>query len=176
MVRIGLITDTHIPWVRKALPPEVMQTFEGVDLILHAGDIYSHVVLDELERIAPVLAALGDDDYPSDDVRVKEKHVLQIEGHRIWLVHEGPSGPLSRTWRPIWWQSRIPPEQDKSAKPDIIVSGHEHRPWVERYDGLLHINSGSATFLDYREGPGTVGILELDAGKAGASIIRLSET
>ncbi len=54
---IGLISDTHIPWAVKELPPEVGEAFRGVDLILHAGDIYSHAVLDELERIAPVLAA-----------------------------------------------------------------------------------------------------------------------
>ena len=62
------------------------------------------------------------------------------------------------------------------GKPDIIVSGHEHRPVVERYDGLLHINSGSPTLLEYREGLGTVGVLELGPGKAEASIIRLSKT
>jgi putative phosphoesterase len=175
-MRIGLISDTHIPWVCKTLPQEVTAAFRGVDLILHAGDIYSHSVLDDLERIAPVLAALGDDDYPSDDSRVKEKHVLQLEGQTLWLLHEGPPSPLARSWRPLWWQSRIHVGQGKDGKPDIIISGHEHRTNVERYDGLLCVNSGSATFLNYRDGLGTVGILELDPGKAEATIIKLSET
>ncbi|OGO40524.1 MAG: hypothetical protein A2147_07625 [Chloroflexi bacterium RBG_16_57_8] len=175
-MRIGLVSDTHIPWARKALPPEVTEAFRGVDLILHAGDIYSHSVLDELERVAPVCAALGDDDYPSDDPRVKDKHVLYLEGQTLWLIHEGPPCPLSRTWRPLWWQSRISPGQDRNGKPDIIVSGHEHRAMVERCDGLLYVNSGSPTLLEYRDGLGTVGILELDSGKAEVSIIRLSET
>src|SRR5512143_895758 len=94
-MRIGLITDTHIPWAVKELPRQVATTFQGVDLILHAGDIYSHVVLDELERIAPVLAAQGDDDYPAPDRRVRDKPVLKFDGPTIWLIHERPSTPLS---------------------------------------------------------------------------------
>ena len=63
-MRIGLISDTHIPDVARAIPRNVSRAFSGVDLILHAGDIQLASVLDELERIAPVLAARGDDDYP----------------------------------------------------------------------------------------------------------------
>ena len=65
-MRIGLISDTHIPDAAKALPPQVKEAFRDVDLIMHAGDLYEVSVLDELESIAPVLAALGDDD--GDDV------------------------------------------------------------------------------------------------------------
>jgi len=91
-MRIGLISDTHIPEVAQALPPEVVQAFRGVELILHAGDIYVPAVLDELELIAPVVAAEGDDDYYSviTDERVKGKHILKLEGQTIWLVHENP--------------------------------------------------------------------------------------
>jgi putative phosphoesterase len=62
-MRIGLLSDTHIPDVAEKLPDELMEVFQGVDLILHAGDLYTPSVLDDLERIAPVLAALGDDDH-----------------------------------------------------------------------------------------------------------------
>jgi len=173
MKRIGLITDTHIPWVQKELPRQVMETFRGVDLILHAGDIYSHTVLDQLESVAPVLAALGDDDYADSDPRVKEKHVLEIEGHRIWLIHEGPYN-ATQPWLSFWWQNRISPQDEKYGKPDIIICGHEHRTAVERFDGIMCINSGSPTYLEYRSGLGTVGILELEAGKkADVRIVQL---
>ena len=62
-MRIGLISDTHIPLVAQELPPQVMDVFRGVDLILHAGDIYAPSVIEELERIAPIFIAEGDDDY-----------------------------------------------------------------------------------------------------------------
>ena len=170
---IGLISDTHIPWEQKELPPQVLEVFQGMELILHAGDIYSHSVLDDLEQIAPVLAALGDDDYPGSDSRVQEKHVLEIEGHRLWLIHEGPQTPLSSAWLPMWWQSRISPEEDNDGKPDIIISGHDHRTVVERCDGILYVNSGSPTFLNYQRGLGTVGILELNPDRADVRIIQL---
>jgi putative phosphoesterase len=172
-MRIGLISDTHIPWERNELPPEVLETFQGVDLILHGGDIYAHYVLDELERIAPVLAALGDDDYPSQDSRVQEKHILKLEEQTLWLIHEGPQTTLSPEWLSSWWQNRISPESENYGKPDIIVSGHEHRTLVERSDGILLINPGSPTLLNYRPGLGTVGILELNSGQADVSIIQL---
>ena len=61
-MRIGLISDTHIPDIEKKIPFEIMHSFRGVDLILHAGDVYSPSVLDDLDCIAPVLVARGDDD------------------------------------------------------------------------------------------------------------------
>ncbi len=159
MVRIGLISDTHIPWEEKQLPPQVLEVFQGVDLIMHAGDIYSHAVLADLEHIAPVLAALGDDDYPSPDVRVQEKHILEIEGMKLWLIHERPY--------------RITPADIEAGKPEIIVFGHEHRTVLEHADDILYVSSGSPTFLHYKKGLGTVGILEINAGKAEAQIIQL---
>jgi putative phosphoesterase len=169
-VRIGLISDTHIPWERKELPTEVMDAFQGVDLILHAGDIYAQSVLDDLERIAPVLAAFGDDDYPRSDPRLQHKHVLEFEGLKLWLVHERPYTlrfPLSHH------KNGDGNEEEKFSKPDIIVFGHEHQTVVEHSDSVLYINSGSPTFLNYQRGLGTVGILELEEGKADVQIIQL---
>jgi len=155
-MRIGLIADTHIPDVAKALPPEVFQAFGGVDLILHAGDIYIASVLDELERIAPVLAAKGDDDCGNieEDGRVEDKHILELEGQTLWLVHERP-----------WISGRYAPE--------VIVFGHEHRVTVQRHGGVLFVNPGSPTFQNYRRGLGTVGILSINSGDAEVQIVQL---
>ncbi len=170
---IGLLSDTHIPWEQKALPPQVFEVFRDVDLILHGGDIYSHIVLDDLESIAPVLAALGDDDYPGPDPRVKEKHILELEGHTLLLIHEGPYIPLTPEQLALWWKNRISPGEEKYGQPDIIVSGHEHRTLLERTDGILHISSGSPTLLHYKRGLGTVALLELKPGFEDVQIIQL---
>jgi len=97
---IGLLSDTHIrvPGYRaglgqlcaNALPPQIKDAFHGVDLILHAGDIYTLPILDELEHIAPIMAAEGDDDpfEIMNDKRVKWKHVITVAGITIWLAHE----------------------------------------------------------------------------------------
>ncbi len=170
-MRIGLLSDTHIPQAEKELPAELTAAFQGVELILHAGDIYIPSVLDTLECIAPVLAARGDDDYGDTllDSRVKEKHILQLEGQTLWLIHERP---YSHTWwQSSWWQSRLSPEQNN--RPDIVVFGHEHRTVVQDIDGTLFVNPGSPTFLHYRRGLGTVGILDINSGKTEAHILQL---
>ena len=168
-MRIGLLSDTHIPEAATELPPEVMEAFQGVDLILHAGDIYSVSVLDDLEKIAPVLAARGDDDYGAavTDKRVKEKHVLKIEGRTLWLIH---GRPLALYISAAWWRNRGPAEEEL---PDIVVFGHEHRTVLEQTYDILFVSPGSPTFLNYRRGLGTIGILDLDSGKPDARIIQL---
>jgi len=170
-MRIGLISDTHIPEVEDKLPLQVRQVFQGVDLILHAGDIYATSVLDELERLAPVLAALGDDDYAIGDKRVKEKHILELEGQILWLVHMTPL-----YFSAGQWLRQDPSELGKDARPDIIVFGHEHRTLVQRSNGILYVNSGSPTLLNYQRGPGTLGILDINSGKADARIIQLGKS
>lgn len=169
-MRIGLLSDTHIPVAEKELPPEVARAFRGVDLVLHAGDIYDQSVLDDLERIAPVLAARGDDDYLSSltDERVKEKHVLKLEGKTLWLVHERSYYITSS-----WWQSRVPTGHENYDIPDIVVFGHEHRTVLQRLDDILFVSPGSPTFLGYRPGLGTVGILDIDSGEANVRILEL---
>jgi uncharacterized protein len=191
-MRIGLVSDTHIWQDGEALPPELIEIFQGVDLILHAGDIFSLHVLDELERIAPVLAARGDDDYAysTRDKRVKDLHILKLEGHTLWLVHEKPyylnlqrsptepSAVLNPDEKPIHldfqrWQSIFPYMPKKDERPGIVVFGHEHRTVVEQVNDILFICSGSPTFLGYENGLGTAAILELNGGKPEVQILQL---
>ena len=165
---IGLISDTHIriPGHRaglsslttEALPGEVKVAFAGVDLILHAGDIYTLPVLDELETVAPVIAAEGDDDpFESvNDSRVKPEHTIEIEGVTIWISHYG-----------MW------PENTTRKQPDVIVYGHSHRSAMDRTDGTLHINPGSPTFPQYNHVIGSVGFLDIKDGRVDARIVQL---
>ena len=169
-MRIGLLSDTHIPGAAQALPPQIAEAFRDVDLILHAGDIYVSSVLDELERIAPVLAASGDDDWGNilADKRVKSRHVLKLEGQTLWLVHERPY-----PYKFPSLQTGSSPEQRDPDAPDIVVFGHEHATLVRDYKGVLFVNPGSPTFLNYRRGLGTVGILDIDSGQAQVQILQL---
>ncbi len=154
---IGLISDTHIPDHAKELPDQLKETFRGVDLILHAGDIYVPSVLDELEHLAPVLVAQGDDDHEVlGDRRVKMKHILNIEGVTIWLTHTRP-----RTWN------------ENEKRPDVIVFGHTHEATLGNHGGILRINPGSPTFPHYKPEPGTVALLTVSSGKAEAQIVQL---
>lgn len=170
-MRIGLLSDTHIPEVAQGLPPQIAEAFGDVDLVLHAGDIYVPRVLDELEGIAPVLAAEGDDDYGDTltDERVKAKHVLKLEGQTLWLIHERPYFHKFPSW-----QRGKPPAQGGYDTPDIVVFGHEHRPALQRSGDVLYVNPGSPTLLRYRRGLGTVGILNIDSDEADVVILQLT--
>ena len=167
-MRIGLISDTHIPQAASKLPEEVFKTFSSIDLILHAGDIYETSVLDSLEKTAPVLAARGDDDYAETarDKRVKYRQIFQLDGKTIWLIHENPFTSIATASSPDWWGDGI--------KPDVVVFGHEHRTYEETRDGILLINPGSPTFLNYKKGLGTVGILEITHDRIDYQVINLS--
>src|SRR5712692_11777032 len=87
-MRIGLISDTHMPFGGIALWDEVDAAFQGVDLILHAGDIVHPMVLDRLEQIAPVLAARGNNDFGIDDDRIKDRQGLELHGRRLVMLHD----------------------------------------------------------------------------------------
>ena len=169
-MRIGLVADTHIPQAASELPPDLIRALLGVDLILHAGDIYTTSVLDELEKVAPVLAARGDDDWGSTltDRRVKEKHVLSLEGRTLWLIHQRPY-----YLTPQWWRSRQSSETGQPDPPDVVIFGHEHRTVVERVNDVLLVSPGSPTFLNYLRGLGTIGILHLNSGEVDVSIVHL---
>jgi putative phosphoesterase len=192
-MRIGLISDTHIQYDTEEVPPQVKELFKDVDLILHAGDIYLSSVLDELEEIAPVLAARGDDDSALVNGRVKEKHVLNFEGFSLWLIHIFPYFSLhslqsysyasSRVLHSFLYGASASSEQEveealreiieREDVPDILVFGDTHRASLHRVNGVLFINPGSATFPDYRRILGTAAILTISPGKAEADIIQL---
>ena len=99
-MRIGLIADTHIPEACTRLPDSVLEAFREVDLVMHAGDVYVNRVLDELARIAPVIAALGNGDEGLDGTIATgsipmngcaRRICSKSQGLRIGLAHAMPT-------------------------------------------------------------------------------------
>ena len=96
-MRIGLISDTHIPEARPELWPQVFDVFDGVDAILHGGDIHDLVVLDQLDEVAPLWSARGNGEDGSagrpiagDDQRLRYSWLLDLAGMRVGLTHDMP--------------------------------------------------------------------------------------
>lgn len=181
-MRIGLIADTHIAEAGvKELWPEIFAAFEGVDLILHAGDIMLTRVLDDLERIAPVLAALGNHDGGLEsDPRVEHHHVLEFEGHTVALVHqfEWSDGPGAFNHDdPEGHLEYLCGHFMGGATGDIIVFGDSHYERVEQFGPVLLVNPGSPTFpRNMSPRLGHIGFLTLERGKPPFAEIRhLSE-
>ena len=73
-MRVGVVSDTHIPSRAPAIPPGVFEAFEGVHLILHAGDVSVRAALDELAALAPVHAVAGNIDDASLQVKRQSRN------------------------------------------------------------------------------------------------------
>jgi len=127
MPKLGVISDTH-----NYLDPKVLTLFEGVEHILHAGDIGMPWLILQLENIAPVTAVLGNTDEPG--LRFRQTEVTEF-AERKFLIHHivnprALDDDLSR---------RITRE-----KPRVVVFGHTHKPFCETIDGILYFNPGYA--------------------------------
>ena len=152
MKTIGIISDTHIPTRMAKLPLEVLSVFNGVDLILHAGDFESLSIADTLEEIAPLKSVTGNMCWNEVREKFPDNLLLEVEELTIGLTHGrgGASGHNSRI---------IQVFNDK--KPDIIVSGHTHMPDARVIDGTLLLNPGSPTDKRFAK-KNTVAILRID--------------
>ena len=191
-MRIGLISDTRIPGTATEVPPQVPRAFEGVDLILHAGGIQAARVLDWLERIAPVKAVgrIQGRQFESstpfgletEDSRVAEQHVLQLEGHTIGMVNSLDLHHLNDDVFPGFIAARRFPEGAVSSQVesvfgtpvDIVVFGRTLEAMVEEHDGILFVNPGSPTLPKNSMRLGQVAILDLTSESREARIIDLA--
>lgn len=150
-MKIGVISDTHIKNPDRLLPNEVFLAFEGVDLILHAGDILIEEVLLQLEAIAPVLAVAGN----NDSYEIYQKHgnrrVITAGDKKIGLTHGMSRGKTYMSAYAEFYDDEV----------DCIVYGHSHIPHNEVINGILFFNPGSATQRRFQPRH-SIGILHID--------------
>ncbi|GIM47139.1 phosphoesterase [Collibacillus ludicampi] len=162
--RIGVISDTHIPRRSRSLPSIIFEQFQGVDLIIHTGDLVDEVVLDDLSALAPVEAVAGNNDPLTVIQRFGWKRILEIGPWKIGMTH-GHIGKASSTPDCAF-------EMFANDQVDVIVFGHSHKPYLEERNGILLFNAGSPTDRR-RETQYSIGILTLDV-KPQASWIKWS--
>ena len=163
-MRVVALADTHAPRRWKSCPPPVAEQLRGADLILHAGDVCTAAVLEELAQYAPVLAVAGNNDGP-DVAAWGAPPTLQadLDGLRVAMIHD--SGAAA---------GRLPRLRRRFPGAGLVVFGHSHIPLDDEANGLRIFNPGSPT--DRRRQPhGTVGVLHIESGQvAGARIIPVS--
>jgi hypothetical protein len=180
-MRIGLISDTHIPVATDHLWPQIYEAFAGVDLIMHGGDLMVAEVIDWLEVVAPVMAVSGNGDYTGwqrsvapEDPRLSESKVLVVdapEGRRlrIGLVHDFqlPESPPLRTMEGLM-------SHYFGGPVNVIVRGSTHAAQITTVKGVLIVNPGSPTFPNHQSTRlGTVGFLEIEGARVRASLLQL---
>ncbi|MBU0467658.1 MAG: YfcE family phosphodiesterase [Candidatus Omnitrophica bacterium] len=158
-MKIGVTSDTH----DRGLPKQMLDDFQDVDLIIHAGDACSLDAINELKNIAEVIAVFGN----MDDMQVREgyreKLIIKKEGASIGIFHGRGSAKKVLDFVV---------EEFKDEKVDVVVFGHSHCAIKEVIDGILYFNPGSpndkfcAPYCAY-------GILEVKDGKVDAKIIKV---
>jgi len=123
---VGLISDTH-----GLVRADVHTALDGVELILHSGDVGGDEILDELALIAPVRAVRGNTDAPGDP-RLPESIELEVGGVRIHVSHGHETG------------APTPEKLLARYDADVIVYGHTHKALVVKADGRWVVNPGAA--------------------------------
>jgi putative phosphoesterase len=123
MKTIGVISDTH-----GVLRPEAVKALRGVDLIIHAGDVGRSDILDSLRQIAPVFAVRGNTDHEEWARTLPLTERVQVDQQLIFVLHD-------------LRQLGLTPEVHGIA---AVISGHSHKPAIEKKRGVLYLNPGSA--------------------------------
>src|ERR1700722_5936963 len=132
-MRIVVLSDTHAPRRWKSCPPAVASELRGADLILHAGDVCTAAVLDQLAQYAPVTAVVGNNDgHDGAAWGAAETAALTLDGLPVAMIHD--SGPAA---------GRLPRLRSRFPAARLVVFGHSHIP-LDAADGTLRIfNPGS---------------------------------
>jgi putative phosphoesterase len=161
-MEIAIISDTHMPRGGRRLPAECIERLRAADLIVHAGDLMTLAVLDELSGYGEVVAVHGNVDDGEVRALLPETATVTADGVSLGVVHDaGPAaGRLERLRR------RFP-------NADGVVFGHSHMPLSQRSpDGFQMFNPGSPT--ERRRAPAhTMGLAQLSAGRLRFGLIRL---
>lgn len=148
---VGIISDTH-----GFLPPGAVKTFQGTDLIIHAGDIGKLDILKALQSIAPVVAVQGNMDYGEWTDDLAQAEVVEVGEVLLYVLHDV-------------YQLDVEPS---AAGFGAVISGHSHRPSVEDVRGVLFLNPGSAG--QPRHGyPASVALLQIHGTYLDAKFVEL---
>lgn len=162
-MKIGVISDTHIPDRAKDIPQKILEEFKNVDMIIHAGDLVDLSVLDKLKTLCTnVKAVWGNMD--SDEARkvLPEKEILKLGKYNIGIMHGyGAPNKLIDLMTSVF----------KDGNVNLVIFGHSHAPLNEKKGDILFFNPGSPTdkiFSPYN----SYGIIEIN-DKIDARIIKL---
>jgi putative phosphoesterase len=148
---VGVISDTH-----GLLRPEALAALDGVEFIIHAGDIGDHQILTRLAAIAPVTAVRGNVDQETWARRIPVSNVLEVGETTIYVLHNLQELDLN----------------PKAAGFAAVISGHTHQPKQEMREGVLYFNPGSAGPRRFKL-PVTVGRLSVTGANLSLEIIEL---
>jgi uncharacterized protein len=170
-LRVGVVADTHVGEYLDELPEAVLEALDGCALVLHAGDLSVPSVLDDLERVAPVVAVRGDHDR-LDGLALPETAVVVAGGHRIGIVHGVRRKLVDASiitvavlaGRDLGYRAGLHRALARRLGPvDCVVYGHWHEPACAQVGGVLVFSPGAVCPWGSLEGavaprPGLAGV------------------
>ena len=146
-VSFGLLSDTHMPMRLSALPAALFEALDGIDMLLHAGDVGELSVLDELSSLAPVVAVHGNDDSKDSQASLPYSTLVTAAGTRILLWHSHHQSRqhefADRVIDAFMPKLERISQRAREAGARVAVFGHWHIPLVRTVDGVLLINPGA---------------------------------
>lgn len=122
-IEIGVISDTH-----NLLRSEATTALQGSDLIIHAGDIGSLQILENLKKIAPIVVVRGNNDKESWAEEIPIFEIIKLNDISIYVIHDIKDANINTLKEEV----------------KIIISGHSHKPSINERDGIIYLNPGSA--------------------------------
>ena len=134
-MRIAIVSDTHLPRGSRTIPDPCVERMRSADLVLHAGDLSTASVLEDLRGLGPPVAAVhGNIDSAELRGLLPERQVVDAAGVRIGLVHD--AGPA---------RGRLQRMRMAFHDCEAVVFGHSHIPLHEEEAGFQIFNPGSPT-------------------------------
>lgn len=151
-MKIGVLSDTHIPYSTKNLPEKVLEILHGTDAILHCGDFQALTVVETLSSITEFYGVYGNMDPAEIRRLLPEKRVINLAGAKLGLIHgSGPPAGIEDRVMHSFYDEEV----------DIIVFGHSHSPMNKTTkEGILLFNPGSPTDKRFAES-NSMGILTI---------------
>ena len=160
---IGVISDTHIPERADEIPKTVFEVFKDVNMILHAGDVVSISVIEQLKKIAPTVCVQGNmDQYYG--LNLPKRNIITVEKFKIGLDH-GEVYPRGDTQQLKY----IALEMDVN----VLITGHTHWAFINKIGKILLLNPGSPTVP--RMSDPTVMLLKIENNTIDSEIIKIGE-
>jgi putative phosphoesterase len=151
-LRVGLVADTH-----GLLRTAAKRFAAECDYLIHAGDIGSQEILDELSVLAPLTVVKGNNDEQGWATSLPETELIRLGGVFVYVIHDIAKLAV----------------KPSSASSRVIVSGHSHKPSIQEREGILYVNPGSCGPRRFNL-PISVGELLIDGAEVRARTMELS--
>ena len=149
--RVGIISDTH-----GHLPQSASHIFKDVDLIVHAGDIGDPDIIAALQKFAPTRAVRGNMDMGLWARQLPRKETINVGSKTLCVIHDVYHLDINT----------------KAHDCHVVIFGHTHKPQVEKREGILYVNPGSAVHPRYSYPP-SAAILEINDDTVKARLVEL---